>query len=73
MSKSKVGIYIDSFGIDITSSGQAITQTQTKTSYLLRIRIDPSVQKEMVKVRLVSPGLLEIEWPQVKGEEIPIE
>jgi hypothetical protein len=73
MSKSKVGIHIDAFGIDINSSGQAITQTQTETSYLLRIRLDPSVKKETIKVRLVSPGLLEIEWPRVKGEEIPIE
>jgi HSP20 family molecular chaperone IbpA len=73
MSKSKVGIHIDSFGIDINSEGQAITQTQTETSYLLRIRLDPSVKKETIKVRLVSPGLLEIEWPRVKGEEIPIE
>ena len=73
MSKSKVGIHIDSFGIDINSSGQAITQTQTETSHLLRIRIDPAVQKETIKARLVSPGLLEIEWPRVTGEEIPIE
>ena len=73
MSKSKVGIHIDSFGIDINSEGQAITQTQTETSYLLRIRLDPSVKKETIKVRLVSPGLLEIEWPRGKGEEIPIE
>jgi hypothetical protein len=73
MSKSKVAIHIDSSGIDINSSGQAITQTQTETSYLLRIRINPSVKKETIKVRLVSPGLLEIEWPRVKGEEIPIE
>ena len=73
MSKSKVGIHIDSFGIDITSSGQAITQTQTETSYLLRIRIDPSGKKETIKVRLASPGLLEIEWPRVQGEELPIE
>jgi hypothetical protein len=71
MSKSKIGIHIDSFGIDINSSGQAITQTAT--SYLFRIRIDPSVKKETIKVRLVSPGLLEIEWPRVKGEEIPVE
>jgi hypothetical protein len=48
-------------------------QTQTETSHLLRIRIDPTVQKETIKVRLVSPGLLEIEWPRVKGEEIPVE
>jgi hypothetical protein len=78
MSKSKdareaFGIRIGPFGIDISSSGQAITQTRTETSHLLRIRIDPAVQKETIKVRLVSPGLLEIEWPRGKGEEIPVE
>jgi hypothetical protein len=73
MSKRKVGIHIGSFGIDINSSGQVITQTQTETSYLLQIQLDPSVKKETIKVRLISPGLLEIEWPRVKGEEIPVE
>ena len=67
------GIRIGPFGIDINSQGQAIMQTQTETSHLLRIRIDPAVKKETIKARLVSPGLLEIEWPRVKGEEIPIE
>jgi hypothetical protein len=67
------GIRIGPGGIDITSPGQAIMQTQTETSHLLRIRIDPAVQKETIKVRLVSPGLLEIEWPRVTGEEIPVE
>ncbi len=67
------GIRIGSGGIDITSPGQGITQTQTETSHLLRIRIDPAVKKETIKARLVSPGLLEIEWPRVQGEEIPIE
>jgi hypothetical protein len=62
----------EAFGIDIQSPGQAVTQTQTETSHLLRIRIDPAVQKETIKARLVSPGLLEIEWPRVTGEEIPI-
>ena len=67
------GIRIGPGGIDITSPDPAITQTQTETSHLLRIRIDPAVTKETIKVRLVSPGLIEIEWPRVKGEEIPIE
>lgn len=67
------GVRIGPFGIDITSPGQAIMQTQTETSHLLRIRIDPTVPKETIKVRVVSPGLLEIEWPRVKGEEIPVE
>lgn len=37
------------------------------------IRIDPEVKKEEIKARLIKPGLLEIEWPRAKGEEIPIE
>jgi hypothetical protein len=28
-------------------------------------------KKEEIKVRLVKPGLLEIEWPRAMGEEIP--
>jgi hypothetical protein len=67
------GIRIGPFGIDINSPGQAITHMQTETSHLLRIRIDPAVQKETIKARMVSPGLLEIEWPRATGEEIPIE
>jgi hypothetical protein len=78
MSKRKItwegfGVRIGPFGIDITSPAQIITQTQTETSHVLRIRLDPAVQKETIKVRLVSPGVLEIEWPRVKGEEIPDE
>jgi hypothetical protein len=67
------GIRIGPFGIDINSPGQAITHTRTETSHLLQIRINPAVQKETIKARLVRPGLLEIEWPRVQGEEIPIE
>jgi hypothetical protein len=67
------GIRIGPFGIDINSPGQAITHTRTETSHLLQIRIDPAVKKETIKARLVRPGLLEIEWPRVQGEEIRIE
>jgi hypothetical protein len=67
------GIRIGPFGIDINSPGHTITHTQTETSHLLQIRLDPAVKKEMIKGRLVHPGLLEIEWPRVQGEEIPIE
>jgi hypothetical protein len=67
------GIRIGPFGIDINSPGHAITRTRTETSHLLQIRLDPAVKKETIKVRLVRPGLLEIEWPRVQGEEISIE
>jgi hypothetical protein len=40
---------------------------------MLRIWIDTEVTKQDIKVRLVKPGLLEIEWPRSQGEEIPVE
>ena len=39
----------------------------------VRISIDREVKREEIKARLVKPGLLEIEWPRAKGEEVPIE
>ncbi len=47
--------------------------TRTESSHILRIHIDPEIKKEQIKVRLVRPGLLEIEWPRSLGEEIPVE
>ena len=49
------------------------THTRTETSHLLRIRMSPEVKKEAIKVRLVRPGLLEIEGPRATGEEIRID
>jgi len=37
------------------------------------LRINPEVKKEEIKARLTEPGILEIEWPRIKGEEIPVE
>jgi hypothetical protein len=37
------------------------------------IRIDSEVTKQDIKVRLVKPGLPEIEWPRSLGEEIAVE
>ncbi len=66
-------IRIGPFGIGFGSLGRSIKYTRTETSHILRIRIDPEVKKEEIRARLVRPGLLEIEWPRRKGEEIPIE
>lgn len=66
-------IRIGPFGIGMGGLGQSVRYTRTETSHLLRIRIDPEVKREEIKARLVKPGLLEIEWPRSKGEEIPIE
>jgi hypothetical protein len=50
-----------------------MTHTRTETSHILQVRIDPALKKEEIKVRLTRPGLLEIEWPRPKGQEIPVE
>lgn len=67
------GVRIGPCGISVNSQGQSNSYTRTETSHILRIRIDPLVKKEAIKVRLVRPGLLELEWPRTQGEEISIE
>lgn len=67
------GFRFGPFEIGFSGLSQFIKHTRTETSHLLGIRIDPAVKKEEIKVRLVKPGLLEIEWPRSKGEEIPVE
>lgn len=59
--------------VGFTGVGRTVRYARTETSHILRIRIDPDAKKQDIKVRLVKPGLLEIEWPRTKGEEIPLE
>ncbi len=48
--------------------------SRTADSHILRLKIDPRVKKEDIKVRFLKPGLLEVEWPRrAIGEEIPVE
>lgn len=67
------GFRFGPFEVDFSGLGQFIKRTRTETSHILQIRIDPAVKKEQIKARLVGPGLLEIEWPRSKGEEIHVE
>lgn len=60
------------FGLYGELSGR-IKYSHTEDHHLLRITLDPEVKKEEVKVRLKKGGVLEIEWPRAKGEEIPVE
>ena len=53
--------------------GSNVHYSRTEDTHILRINVDPEVKKEEIKVRLRKPGLLEIEWPRIKGEEIPVE
>ncbi len=51
-----------------------VRYSRTSDSHVLSIRISPDIKKEEIKVRLMKPGFLEIEWPRkIKGEEIPVE
>jgi hypothetical protein len=71
-------MFDEEFGIRIGplgfgwSGGRSVRYMQTETSHVLRISIDPDVGKDEIKARLVKPGVLEIEWPRAKGEEIPV-
>jgi len=68
------GIRIGPFGMGIYGPARRIRYSRTDKSHLLRVRINPNVKKEEIKVRLVRPGLIEIEWPRRRrGEDIPIE
>jgi hypothetical protein len=67
------GFRFGPFEFGVSGLGQFMKHTRTETSHIMRIRIDPAVNKEEIKARLLRPGLLEIEWPRAKGEEIPVE
>jgi len=67
------GIRIGPFGVGFGPAGRGVRYSRTETSHVLRVRIDPEVRKDQIKVRLVRPGVLEIEWPRAKGEDIPVE
>jgi hypothetical protein len=67
------GFRFGPFGFGFSSLGQWTTHMRTETSHILRIRMDPAVNKEEIKACLVRPGLQAIEWPRATGEEIPVE
>ncbi len=50
-----------------------VAYARTEDTHILKLRLDPDLKKEDVKVRLQAEGILEIEWPRKKeGEEIPV-
>ena len=67
------GIRFGPFGFAFTSSGRPVRYLVTENAHILRVQIDPDVKKEEIRVRYVKPGVLEIQWPRKKGEEIPVE
>ena len=67
------GFRFGPFEVGFGGLGHSIEQTRTETSHILRIRMDPAVKKEEIKARLIQPGILEIERPRSRGEDIPVE
>jgi hypothetical protein len=66
------GIRFGPFGVAVGGAGR-VRYRSTEKSHVLRIRLGAEVQKQDIKVRLVKPGVLEIEWPRSQGEEILVE
>jgi len=68
------GIRVGPFGIGMYGPKRQIRYSRTENSHIIRIRINSDIKKDEIKVRLVKPGLIEIEWPRRKrGEDIPVE
>lgn len=68
------GIHVGPFGFGFCGTGRAVRYSRTENSHILRLKINRDVKKEEIKVRLVKPGVLEIEWSRrSQGEEIPVE
>jgi len=68
------GIHLGPVGFGFFGPRRYVRYGRTEKSHLLRVRIGPEVKKEDIKVRLLKPGVLEIEWPRrTEVEEIPVE
>jgi len=69
------GIKIGPIGIGTIGPYRLVKYRQTEDANIIKIDLNPQVKKEQIKVRLVEPGILEIEWPRLaeKGEEIKVE
>jgi hypothetical protein len=69
------GIKIGPISVGTIGPYRLVKYTQTEEANIIKIDLNPQVKKEQIKVRLVEPGVLEIEWPRMadKSEEIKIE
>ena len=69
------GINIGPIGVGVLGPYKVVKCWRTDDSEAIRLELDTAVKKEQIKVRLVEPGILEIEWPRIKGQgqDIPVE
>lgn len=68
------GIHMGPLEFGFFGPRRCVRYSRTENSHILQLWIDPEIKKEQIKVRLLKPGILEIEWPRKpQGQEIPIE
>ena len=69
------GIHVGPISVGVMGPYKVVKYAPTEDSHIIRLDLDPDVTKENIKVRLVEPGILEIEWPRSKGQgqDIPVE
>jgi hypothetical protein len=71
---SEFGVQLGPLGFGVFGPRRFVTYSRTESTHALRVRLSSDVKKEEIKVRLVKPGTIEIEWPRrTKGEEIPVD
>lgn len=69
-----LGIKIGPFRMGASFGPVRVRYTRSEEFHIVKLKLDKDVKKEEIKVRFISPGVIEIEWPRKeKGEEIPVE
>jgi hypothetical protein len=69
------GINVGPISVGVVGPYKLVKYTQTEDSHVICVDLAREIPKEQIKVRLVEPGILEIEWPRIKGQgqDIPVE
>ncbi|MBN2270403.1 MAG: hypothetical protein JXN61_07310 [Sedimentisphaerales bacterium] len=69
------GINIGPISVGVLGPYKVVKYTRSEDCEVIRLDLNPAVKKDQIKVRLVEPGILEIEWPRIKGQgqDIPVE
>ena len=69
-----ISINIDTAGVSVAGLKSCFKYIQDETSNIVQFSIDPEITRDQIKVKLVEPGTLQVEWPKLdKSEDIPVE
>jgi hypothetical protein len=61
-------INVGPIGVGIFGPYRVVKYRRTDDLHIIKMELNPEVKKDQIKVRLVEPGILEIEWPRIRGE-----